>query len=103
MSTYKNKNSLRTCTIEAQIVQKLKNNEARPKFTSSYLKKRLPKQSFDLTLTFPVFAVKVAGIRGSPIIVSLVIQCIVLQFVRKTIYIKTFKDSLMNLKLAMTS
>ena len=28
MSTFKNKNSLRT--IEAQIVQKLKNNEARP-------------------------------------------------------------------------
>ena len=37
MSTYKNKNSLRT--IEAQIVQKLKNNEARPKFTGSYIKK----------------------------------------------------------------
>ena len=34
MSTFKNKNSLRT--IEAQIVQKLKNNEARPKFTGSY-------------------------------------------------------------------
>ena len=29
-----NKNNLRT--IEAQIVQKLKNNEARPKFTGSY-------------------------------------------------------------------
>ena len=39
MSTFKNKNSLRT--IEAQIVQKLKNNEARPKFTGSYKKKRL--------------------------------------------------------------
>ena len=37
MSTLKNKNSLRT--IEAQIVQKLKNNEARPKFTGSYKKK----------------------------------------------------------------
>ena len=36
MSTFKNKNSLRT--IEAQIVQKLKNNEARPKFTGSYRK-----------------------------------------------------------------
>ena len=36
MSTFKNKNSLRT--IEAQIVQKLKNNEARPKFTGSYKK-----------------------------------------------------------------
>ena len=36
MSTFKNKNSLRT--IEAQIVQKLKNNEVRPKFTgSSYI------------------------------------------------------------------
>ena len=34
MSTFKNKNSVRT--IEAQIVQKLKNNEARPKFTGSY-------------------------------------------------------------------
>ena len=37
MSTFKNKKSLRT--IEAQIVQKLKNNEARPKFTGSYKKK----------------------------------------------------------------
>ena len=36
MSTFKNKNSLRT--IEAQIVQKLKNNEARSKFTGSYKK-----------------------------------------------------------------
>ena len=32
-----NKNNLRT--VEAQIVQKLKNNEPRPKFTSSYKKK----------------------------------------------------------------
>ena len=37
MSTFKNKNSLRT--IEAQIVQKLKYSEARPKFTGSYKKK----------------------------------------------------------------
>ena len=37
MSTFKNKNSLRT--IEAQIVQTLKNNEARPKFTGSSKKK----------------------------------------------------------------
>ena len=37
MNTFKTKNSLRT--IEAQIVQKLKNNEARPKFTGSYKKK----------------------------------------------------------------
>ena len=39
MSTFKNKNSLRT--IEAQLAQKLKNNEARPKFTGSYKKKRV--------------------------------------------------------------
>ena len=39
MSTCKHKSSLRT--IEAQIVQKLKNNEARPKFTGSYEKKRV--------------------------------------------------------------
>ena len=38
MNTFKTKNSLRT--IEAQIVQKLKNNEARPKFTGSYKKKK---------------------------------------------------------------
>ena len=38
MSTFKHKNSLRT--IGAQIVQKLKNNEARPKFTGSYKKKK---------------------------------------------------------------
>ena len=37
MTTFKNKNSLRT--IEAQIVQKLKDNEARPIFTGSYKKK----------------------------------------------------------------
>ena len=36
LSTFKHKNSLRT--IEAEIVQKLKNNEARPKFTGSYKK-----------------------------------------------------------------
>ena len=35
-STFKYKNSLRT--IDAQIVQKLKNNEARPKFTGCYKK-----------------------------------------------------------------
>ena len=34
MSTFKNKNSLRT--NKAQIVQKLKNNEVQPKFTGSY-------------------------------------------------------------------
>ena len=37
MSTFEHKNSLRT--IEAQIVQKLKNNEARPKFIGSYKRK----------------------------------------------------------------
>ena len=37
MSTFKNKNCLRT--IEAQIMQNLKNNEARPKLTGSYKKK----------------------------------------------------------------
>ena len=42
MSTLKNKNSLRT--IEAQIVQKLKNNEPRPKFTDSYKKKKEKKK-----------------------------------------------------------
>ena len=39
MNTFKNKNSLGT--IEAQIVQKFKNNEARPIFTGSYKKKRV--------------------------------------------------------------
>ena len=38
MSTFKNKNSLRT--IEAQIVQKLKNNAAPSKFTGSYKQKK---------------------------------------------------------------
>ena len=40
MSTFKNKNSLRT--TQAEIAQKLNNNEARPKLTGSYekLKKR---------------------------------------------------------------
>ena len=37
MSTFEHKNSLRT--IEVQIVQKLKNNEALLKFTGSYKKK----------------------------------------------------------------
>ena len=36
MSTFKNKNSLRT--IEAQVVQKLRNDEAWPKSTGSYKK-----------------------------------------------------------------
>ena len=38
MSTFKNMNSLRT--IEAQIMQILNNNEARPKFTGSYKKQK---------------------------------------------------------------
>ena len=38
MSTFEHKNSLRT--VEAQIVQKLKNNEARPKFTGFNKKKK---------------------------------------------------------------
>ena len=36
MNTFQNKNSLRT--VEAQFVQKLKNNEAQPKCTGSYIK-----------------------------------------------------------------
>ena len=44
MSTFKNKNSLRT--IEAKIVQELKNNEARPKCTGSYKKKRVFRYRF---------------------------------------------------------
>ena len=39
MSTFKNKNSLRT--VEAQIAQKLKNNEPRPKFTGFYKRARI--------------------------------------------------------------
>ena len=44
MSTFKNRNSLRT--IEAQIVQKLKDNEARPKFTGSYKKRAYMPQPY---------------------------------------------------------
>ena len=44
MATFKNKNSL--TTIEAQIVQKLKNNEARPKFTGSSYKKKASTRFF---------------------------------------------------------
>ena len=39
ISTFEHKSSLRT--IEAQIVQRLKNNEARPKFPGCYKKKRV--------------------------------------------------------------
>ena len=48
MSTFKYKNSLKT--IEAQIAQKLKNNEARPKFTGSYKKKSVYLLHFCKTL-----------------------------------------------------
>ena len=37
MRTFKNKNTLKT--IEDEISKKIKNNEARPKFTGSYKKK----------------------------------------------------------------
>ena len=40
MSTFKNKNSLKT--IEAEISKKVKNNEARPKCTGSFLKSVYP-------------------------------------------------------------
>ena len=45
-----NKNNFRT--IEAQIVQKLKNNGARPKFTGSYKKKRKKKRVTALACCF---------------------------------------------------
>ena len=64
MSTSKNKNCLRT--IEAQTVQKLKNNEARSKFTGSYKKNKrvykfLPKLNFmfrSSELNEPIFLKK---------------------------------------------
>ena len=37
---------METRTIEAQIMQKLKNNEDRPKFTGSYKKKRVQASKF---------------------------------------------------------
>ena len=45
-----NKNNFRT--IEAQIVQKRKNNGARPKFTGSYKKKIKKKACNSATLLF---------------------------------------------------
>ena len=51
MSTFKNKNSLRT--IEAQIVQKLKNNEARPKFTLSLSLRKLMNLRNAIKKAFP--------------------------------------------------
>ena len=50
MSSFKNKNSLRT--IETQIVQKLKNNEARSKFTVSYKKEPLKRVDVDVEIRF---------------------------------------------------
>ena len=50
MSTFKNKNSLRT--IEAEISLKVKNNEARPKFNGSYEKKRADLKHFYFALFF---------------------------------------------------
>ena len=47
-----NKNILRT--IETQIVQKLKNNEARPKFTGSYKKKGCNVIEFPLNINILV-------------------------------------------------
>ena len=49
MGTFKNKNNLRT--IEVQIVKKLKNNEARPKFTGSYKKKK--RVNYEITKISP--------------------------------------------------
>ena len=62
MSTaFKNKNSLRA--IEAQIVQKLKNNEARQKFSGSYKNKSVyevlrprPRVSYPKIFESPTFA-----------------------------------------------
>ena len=56
MSTFKNKNSLRT--IEAEISQKLKNNGARPKLTGSYIKKKACNQSRKLSTQLRVSAHK---------------------------------------------
>ena len=53
MSTFRNKNSLRT--IEAQIVQKLKNNVARPKFTGYYKKKACNKTSLTTRFAMQFF------------------------------------------------
>ena len=50
MSIYEHKNSLRT--IEAQIVQKLKNNETRAKFTGPYKKKRVLSCCKNLSLRY---------------------------------------------------
>ena len=50
MSTFQNKNSLRT--IEAEISYKIENNEARPKFTGSYKKKACRRKSQSPALDF---------------------------------------------------
>ena len=52
MSTFKNKSCLRT--IEAQIVQKLKNNKARPKFTGSYKNKSVYRDSRHSNWAIPI-------------------------------------------------
>ena len=49
-----NNNSLRT--IEVQFVQKLKNNEARPKFTGSYNKKKCVVVGVDWGILLQVLA-----------------------------------------------
>ena len=50
MSTFQNKNSLRT--IEAGISYKIENNEAQPKITGSYKKKACRRKSQSLALNF---------------------------------------------------
>ena len=50
MSTFQNKNSLRT--IEAEISYKTENNEARPKCTGSYKKKACRRKSQSRALDF---------------------------------------------------
>ena len=50
MSTFQNKYSLRT--IEAEISKKIKNIEARPKFTGSYKKKACRRKSQSPALDF---------------------------------------------------
>ena len=69
MSTFKNKNSLRT--TEAQIVQKLKNNEARPKFTGSYKKKSVYSENCKginarQTQNSDTFSVKISVFKSLP-------------------------------------
>ena len=53
MIIYMNKKNLKP--TEAQIVQKLKNYEPRPKFTRSYIKKREPQGTVLAPLLFLLF------------------------------------------------